>query len=259
MLTDIRPNIADVTEVPSKSAQAQESGDSPPSRPCSALEKKPKPTAVTRLKCLQAEITTYLDKKVNDLNKDGWSLGILQFINHFYSSSPCLKNLSPSKFLLQKILTSVLDLKIERSLSSKFSRWIMETLTLPFSSSLKDIDFSTILTAARRAIPPGLRERLTIVIGFDNPIPIGFLLENNSFGKMSLEETLNEQSICHCLGRYEFKAMPNCDHIITTNPKLIEKDFPVLFSLCKMGVKYRVQTRRVIQHEVFKAIDSFRA
>ena len=76
---------------------------------------------------------------------------------------------------------------------------------------------------------------------------------------MSLEERLDEQSICHCFGRDEFKAIPNCDHIITTDPKLLENDFPILFDLCKNGAKYRVQTKKINSDEIYKAIDSFRS
>ena len=109
--------------------------------------------ALTRLLSLESEISTYLHNKVDILTKEGWSVGLLQFVNHFYGSSPCLKNLNPSKFLLQNMLTSVLDTKIEQSFSSQHSCWKMETLTLPFSASLKDIDFSRIINTARQAIP----------------------------------------------------------------------------------------------------------
>jgi hypothetical protein len=74
---------------------------------------------------------------------------------------------------------------------------------------------------------------------------------------MSLEDRLDDQSICHCSGRNEFKAMKNCDHIITTDPKLLEKDFPILFDLCKKGAKYRVQTKWITSDDVYNAIDSF--
>ena len=51
--------------------------------------------------------------------------------------------------------------------------------------------------------------------------------------------------------------MPNCDHIITTDPKLLEKDFPVLFDLCKNGAKYRVQTKIITAVDIYEAINSF--
>ena len=244
--------------VPHMSPPTYDSPAVPPRYPSHTAQMNTKIPALAKLETLETEITSYLSSKIENWTKQGWNLGTLQFVNHFYGSSPSLKSLNPCKFLLQNILTSVLENKIELSLSLKPTRWMMETLKLPFCSCLKDTHFNHIINAARKAIPPGLRERLTINIEFDNPIPLGFLLENNSFSKMSLEERLDEQSICHCFGRDEFKAIPNCDHIITTDPKLLENDFPILFDLCKNGAKYRVQTKKITTDDIYEAIDSFR-
>ena len=244
--------------VPHMSPPTYESPAVPPRYPSHTAQMNTNVPALAKLETLESEITSYLSTRIDNLTKQGWNLGTLQFVNHFYGSSPSLKSLNPCKFLLKNILTSVLENKIELCLSLKPTRWMMETLKLPFCSSLKDTQFNHIINAARKAIPPGLRERLTINIGFDNPIPLGFLLENNSFSKMSLEERLDEQSICHCFGRDEFKAIYNCDHIITTDPKLLEKDFPILFDLCKNGAKYRVQTKKITTDDIYEAIDSFR-
>ena len=258
--SDLNPRRNDITmtEKVISALSRKKPSTLPINIPSPSSNKKTNIPAITKLKASETEIQKFLIDKVNILTEEDWSLGSLQFINHFYGLSPCLKHLNPSKFLLQDILNKVLDKKLEQSLSSKSSRWKMETLTLPFSASLKDVNFDHILTTARRAIPPGLRERLTITIGLKSPIPLGLLLENSAFGKMSLEERLEDQSICHCHGHDEFKAMENCNHIITTDPRLIEKLFPKLFRLCKMGAKYRVQTKRITAANVYKAIDAFR-
>ena len=106
--------------------------------------------------------------------------------------------------VLQKLLVKILDEEIERSLSTKPTRWCKETLVLPYSASLKDVDFDPILSTAQAAIPPGIRNRLTINISLNYPIPVGFLFENNAFGKMELAQKLAEESICHCAGRAKF-------------------------------------------------------
>ena len=75
---------------------------------------------------------------------------------------------------------------------------------------------------------------------------------------MTLKEKALDQSICHCAGRRKFKTMNNCDHIITTDPELIADDFPIIYQLCKKGAKFRMQTAKVTELDVYKAIDQFR-
>ena len=106
--------------------------------------------------------------------------------------------------VLQGAFVKILDEEIERNLSTKPTRWCKETLVLPYSASLKDMDFNPILLAAHAAIPPTIRNKLTINITLNYPTPIGFLFTNNAFGKMDLEQKLAEQTICHCAGRSEF-------------------------------------------------------
>ena len=74
---------------------------------------------------------------------------------------------------------------------------------------------------------------------------------------MSLQKKQEEESICNCSGLEEFFGMPDCQHVITTNPNLLEKDFPTLFDLCKKGGKYRIQTRRITHVEISNSIKQF--
>ena len=106
---------------------------------------------------------------------------------------------------------------------------------LPYSACLKNVDFRPIIAQAKAAIPPRLLQKLTIDICFDYPISIGFLFPNNCFGKMSLQKKQKEESICNCSGLKEFFGMPDCQHVITTNRNLLEKNFPILFDFCKKG------------------------
>ena len=89
-------------------------------------------------------------------------------------------------------------------------------------------------------------------------MPIVFLLANNAFGKMTLKQKQDEEMLCYCQGKDEFKLMPDCDHIITTNPKVIKEEFPTIYHLCKKGAKYRTQTKRAHKTQFYQAIDNFR-
>ena len=59
---------------------------------------------------------------------------------------------------------------------------------LPYSASLKNVNFCPIIAKARKAIPPGLRQKLTINVCLEYPPPIGFLLANTRFS--AVDETL---------------------------------------------------------------------
>ena len=124
-------------------------------------------------------------------------------MNHFIGSKR-FKAMCPTLHFLQTLLTKILDMKIEESLASKTSSWKEETLILPYSLSLKEINFRQVLNRANRAIPPNLRQRLSIVVTLRYPPPIGFVLSNNSFGKMSLKQKQDDETICTCAGQNEF-------------------------------------------------------
>ena len=125
---------------------------------------------------------------------------------------------------------------------------------LPYSASLKNVDFRPIIAKAKAAIPPGLRQKLTINVCLEYPPPIGFLFANNCFGKMLLQNKQEEEAICNCAGLEKFFGMSDCKHVITTNPQLFKNVFPILFDLCKKGGKYRTQTRRISPAEISNSI-----
>ena len=134
-----------------------------------------------------------------------------------------------------------------------------ETLVLPFSESLKNLDFRPLIQQAQAAIPPGIRRRLTIATCLKYPIPIGFYMANNVFGKMNLQEKGLEEEMCYCKGKTEFFDIADCEHIVTTNPDILLPDFPTLFELCKKGGKFRTQLHMVSKSDVHAAINSFGA
>ena len=103
---------------------------------------------------------------------------------------------------------------------------------MPYTESLKEFDFRPIIQQAQAAIPPGIRRRLSISVSLNYPMPIGFYIANNVFGKMSLQEKGKEESICYCKGKEEFYGMADCAHTITTNPRILQQDFPNMFDLC---------------------------
>ena len=72
---------------------------------------------------------------------------------------------------------------------------------------------------------------------------------------MSLREKLKEESICHCAGRKEFFSFKDCQHIITTDPKLLAKEFPILFDLCKKGGRYRTQISQISDVDIWNSIE----
>ena len=74
---------------------------------------------------------------------------------------------------------------------------------------------------------------------------------------MSLRENLKEESICHCAGRKEFFSFKDCQHIITTDPKLLAKEFPILFDLCKKGGRYRTQISQISDVDIWNSIEQF--
>ena len=52
--------------------------------------------------------------------------------------------------------------------------------------------------------------------------------------------------------------MPDCDHIITTNPEVIKDEFPIIYDLCTKGAKFRIQAKVAAKTEFYEAIDKFR-
>ena len=64
---------------------------------------------------------------------------------------------------------------------------------LPYSESLKNIDYKNILDKIHRAIPPGIRRQLSIAVTLKYPMNIGFAFANNTFGKMTLVEKQDEE------------------------------------------------------------------
>ena len=158
---------------------------------------------MTSLKKHKTEIQQFLFVEVSKLLTLGYTCGELQFINHFIGSKR-LKSLSPTKYFLHTLLTQVLDRKMDEKLASKPSSYNEETLILPYSHSLKATNFRPILGRARRAIPPNLRHRLKIAVTLNYPLPIGFLLSNNSFGKMPLKQKQEDEIICFCANKNKF-------------------------------------------------------
>ena len=128
---------------------------------------------------------------------------------------------------------------------------------IPYSESLKNTQLDSLIERAHRSIPPGIRERLSIKIMLKYPTPIGFLLANNAFGRMSLEEKHKEEAICFCERFDEYKSFRDCDHVITTDPEILKGQFPTLHHLCKKGCKYRAQTKQITETMIFNAINSF--
>ena len=98
-----------------------------------------------------------------------------------------------------------------------------------------------------------------ITATLDYPKPIGFLFANNAFGTMTMEELHSEEHKCSCHEFNEFKSIPDCDHVITTDPRILKDSFPALYKLCKKGCKYRIQTEQATEDIVYKAIERFAA
>ena len=142
-----------------------------------------------------------------------------------------------------KILTSFLESKIELSISSKPTHRTMETLTLPFSSSLKDTFFHHIINAARKAIPSGLLKQLTINIAFAILFPLVSYLRKTHSAKCPWKGDLMSNQSAKVSVVMIIK-LSNCGHIIATDPKLLEKDFPMLYNLCKMETSTLFKRRK---------------
>ena len=53
--------------------------------------------------------------------------------------------------------------------------------------------------------------------------------------------------------------MPDCEHIITTDPNVIKNEFPAIYELCQKGAKYRVQHKKINKSNIYDSIESFRA
>ena len=166
----------------------------------------------------------------------------------------------PKLYYLKDLLTRTLDNRFEANLLNKPTSWKHEALLLPYSNSLKSINFNPFIEKAQQAIPPVLRRRLSIKIILNNPMPIGHLLANNAFGKMTLKQKQDEEMICSCADddKVKFKPMRDCDHVITTNPEVIKDEFPIIYDLCKEGGKFRLQTKVPKMIDFYRAIERFR-
>ena len=75
---------------------------------------------------------------------------------------------------------------------------------------------------------------------------------------MPLKKKQDEESICHCAGQDKFFSIPKLKHIITTDPRILQDKFPILYSLGSKGAKYRFQTRLISHAEIYNAIEQFR-
>ena len=205
----------------------------------------------------ETDVLIAMNLEISDLCEKGWSLGKLQFVNNFFGTSPTLFTSNEKLYYLKDLLTKTLDNRFEERLLTKPTTWESETLLLPYSTSLRKINFDPYIEKAQAAIPPPLRRRLSIKVLLSPPLPIGFLFANNAFGRMNLKQKQDDEAVCHCAGRDKFKAMIDSDHIITTDPDVIKDDFPLIYDLCKKGAKFRIQTKAVTKTDFYEAIQQF--
>ena len=75
---------------------------------------------------------------------------------------------------------------------------------------------------------------------------------------MTVQQKHEEETICHCAEKDEFKSMSDTDHIITTSPDLIKNNFPIIYNLCNNGAKFQAQTKWVTKPDFNDAIQQFR-